>query len=463
SPMQNRTGNYVAWDYSYNMLMSCAPNGIIFTNGDNDTFPLWYLQEVEGVRKDVRVTNLSLLNTGWYIKQLRDREPRVPISFNDAYIDRFIDERDATALLSRYWPKEKQRVELETPHGKMVWNMPATLYVPYKQGERDKNFLRVQDMMVLDIIRTNYDVRKTPNPRPIYFAVTVASTNLAGLRDYLTMEGLAFRLNPAGGDMIDPERMFHNIAVVYRDHYRGLNDPKVHFDDNIQRLLQNYRSSFLQLAYHYMNLPEDTGRSTLAYSGGEVKAEDFKKLSNRDKALFLLDQMEYYMPEKINPILNTELSLQLGKMYYDLGRPEELRWRVDQVAQQENIPPETLARYAAILYQVFQDSARVHRLVDRILQSKDTPKIAQAASVLYGVRAYDEAARLYEYALKENAEDGQTVGALVQCYERTRRYEEAVRTIRKWLQAHPNDAGAASRLDHFEKLMATAPSDTEAQ
>ncbi|MFH1009629.1 MAG: DUF2723 domain-containing protein, partial [bacterium] len=311
-PMQNRTGNYVAWDYSYNMLMSCQPNGIIFTNGDNDTFPLWYLQEVEGVRKDVRVANLSLLNTGWYIKQLRDREPRVPISFNDAYVDRFIDARDATALLTRYWPKEKQRVELETPHGKMVWNMPATLYIPYKQGERDKNFLRVQDMMVLDILRRNYDVRKTPNPRPIYFAVTVASTNLVGLRDYLTMEGLAFRLNPAGADIIDPERMFQNIVVVYRDHYRGLNDPTVHFDDNIQRLLQNYRSSFLQLAYHYMNLPEDTGRSTLAYSAGEVKVEDFKRLSNRDKALFLLDQMEYHIPEKVNPILNTELSLQLG-------------------------------------------------------------------------------------------------------------------------------------------------------
>ena len=84
----DRSGRYIAWDYSYNMLQSCEPNAILFTNGDNDTFPLWYLQEVEEVRTDIRIVNLSLLNTPWYIQQLKDLEPKVPIAYSDGEIER---------------------------------------------------------------------------------------------------------------------------------------------------------------------------------------------------------------------------------------------------------------------------------------------------------------------------------------------------------------------------------------
>jgi hypothetical protein len=80
----NRNGNYIAWDYSYNVLQTCEQDAILITNGDNDTYPLWYLQDVEGIRRDIRVVSLSLLNMSWYVKQLRNTEPygarKVPIT-----------------------------------------------------------------------------------------------------------------------------------------------------------------------------------------------------------------------------------------------------------------------------------------------------------------------------------------------------------------------------------------------
>ena len=138
----DRSGNFVAWDYSYNLLQSCEPNGIIFTNGDNDTFPLWYLQEVESVRTDVAVVNLSLLNTPWYIKQWRDKRPKETqfITLSDRKIDQL------TSSLQR-WEKQKVRVPVyddpKNKKGYIEWEMRPTY-----QGQA----LRVQDMMIMHIV-----------------------------------------------------------------------------------------------------------------------------------------------------------------------------------------------------------------------------------------------------------------------------------------------------------------------
>ena len=145
-------------------MNSLEPNGIIFTNGDNDTFPLWYIQEVEGVRKDCRVVNLSLLNTTWYIKQMRDQEPKVPISYDDEAVEKMCPFR-----LDRD--------------------------MQFKMGEMEITFKKdivmyVKDIMVLDILRTN------KWKKPIYFTTTVPQSNRSRTDPYLTMNGAVFKVNP---------------------------------------------------------------------------------------------------------------------------------------------------------------------------------------------------------------------------------------------------------------------------
>jgi len=196
----DRSRNYIPWDYAYNILTSIEENGIVFTNGDNDTFPLWYIQEVENYRKDVRVVNLSLLNTPWYIHQLKD-EMNVPISFSYEQIE----------ALRPMWDPVKER----------VW--------------------KVQDELVSNIITTN------KWQTPIFFAVTVSDENKLKLNDNMIMEGMGYRIVPnQGKDRVNPDKMWRFYMDEFE--FRGLEDTTIYKNENDTRLIANYVSGFLQLA-----------------------------------------------------------------------------------------------------------------------------------------------------------------------------------------------------------------------
>ncbi|WP_420456500.1 protein O-mannosyl-transferase family [Rubrivirga sp.] len=254
----DRSGRRIATDFARNLLESTAPNAILFTNGDNDTFPLWYLQEVEGVRRDVRVVNLSLLNTPWYIRQLRDQFSResapLPMTITDADLEGISgppDQRATGALAPRIMedtevalPVDARafaddrvagRVDRATIPDRMTWTLRGQ---PFGDGQ---SVLYTADLAVLDILRA---VAEDGWQRPVYFAGTVAQASELGLQPFFQNEGLARRVVPLdrpGGDadgVVVPEVALDRLGKF---EFGGLADPDVYHDENARNMADGYR------------------------------------------------------------------------------------------------------------------------------------------------------------------------------------------------------------------------------
>jgi len=288
----DRHNRWHSVDSAKNMLASCEKNAILFTGGDNDTFPLWYVQEVEGFRTDVRVCNLSLLGTHWYGIQMKNKvydSEGLPISIPNDQLGQGTNEYlpmdenspifgkemelgtfiqllgKADAGLSRQLqngmtvnivPTNKFKVTIDTASVNASGIVPDEfkpymvnkLEIPWGRGAIVKN-----DLLMLDLISTN---AANGWKRPIYFASSLSGSNYLGLKESMVMEGLAYRLLPikipgASQGAVNSTVMYNKLMKEYA--YRGLNDPNAYFDENYRRFPLSLRMSFQRLTESLIN------------------------------------------------------------------------------------------------------------------------------------------------------------------------------------------------------------------
>jgi len=280
----DRSGRYTARDFGANYLYSCAPNAILFTNGDNDTFPLWYAQEVEGIRTDVRVVNLSYLGADWYADQMKrkayESDP-IPIALEkDQYIqgtrdivlvvDRIKDYYDLKELMD-FVANDDPRTKMRSPYGRneMENFLPTNKFklvidsaevvrtntVPERSADKIVSEMKWQ--YGDDIVYKNHllflDMLANNNwERPVYIAITVPRDHYMGLENYFQVEGMAYRIVPveAGeSDLslgrIETDIMYDNMMNKFK--WGNAPDPDVYLNENNRRMLSNLRNSFGRL------------------------------------------------------------------------------------------------------------------------------------------------------------------------------------------------------------------------
>ena len=352
----DRSGRYLARDFGQNYLMSIQEEGnpIIFTNGDNDTFPLWYNHEVEGFRTDARTCNLSYLQTDWYIDQMKRpayESPALPITWErieyvegtneyipirpelkkqlDTLYTQAEKEKDTRPEvletlhkefgenpyelrnILKYWVRSDKEDLKVIPTDSIVLTLDkeairrSGMLIPKALGDsipdvmhislKGKRALYKNELMMLELLaETNWE-------RPLYMAITVGNENRINFDKHFVLEGLAYRFTPFNMEelkaKIDTEKMYDNLMNKFK--FGGMNNPKIYIDENSMRMCFTHRRQFATLI------------------------SELLKEEQNEKAMKALTYCEEMIPNETVPYDYQNGALQLAEAYYILGNTKE--------------------------------------------------------------------------------------------------------------------------------------------
>ena len=412
-----------ALDFAYDYLNSCAPNAILFTNGDNDTYPLWYAQNVEGMRSDIRVINLSLLNTDWYADALKTKiydseivpfsmtpaqykqgtrdyvifyqneeiERQYGINQNDYYplsaIMKFMtDDSDPMSRLRsnsgmefNYYPTKKFYIPINKEHvlkTGAVHPKDANIIADTIKWEIGNGTLMKADLIVLDILNT------TNWTRPIYFAITTGNDVYLNMMNYFQLEGLTYRIVPIKNtDPVDGGTYGHiNTDILYKNlvekfKWGNLDKPGVYLDETTLRQTRNFRNLFYRLSMK-LTAEGDTTRAIKALDRCmEVMPND-----NVPYDIFMMRIAEAYYTagetKKASALVNTMVDIAIEKYnYYARFKGKKAAGVATDLEENSNIM--MYAQQVAQVYRQEELMKTIQPKIEAVLGKQPMPQMGQ--------------------------------------------------------------------------------------